>query len=1345
MDLSTSLFGYDIFISYVHADSFSYSERLMELLEKKDNGGFKCFKDVKEGLYGKELTKEIRRGLHKSSTLLLIGTKGVINSEDVLKEIRIFSQLKKSPFNNEKREIILIETTENIIFNHLPELKKRVWIDEQMSFVNSGEVRNEIINKVNLAFKARKTRTKRSQFLSVAILTFLLLGFTAFNFWKASESSKVETTLALERESLALKRESVAKDSVEVAKGLAKLEREKANNAEKQRGLAEDRAKLSEKQKRFAEFVANEERERRKAQQIAQKLVDIGSAYLKTDPAKSIAFAREARTHAPIFSAALLLEEALLNFPESRQIHFEQRENISEIEVLPSNFYGIRDANFLHGGDILLIHHYSGELSFWDVQKATKISSVDSVTDYYIQAGYPPTIYSLLSGGELKKSILYHNGKLGNRNRVVDKIVSLHHSLDYKTLTVLDKNDRLRLIDGEDLTKKAYPIPSKKDLLSLDLSFQGEYLTTLDSSWRVRIINILTGEIYKDFEIEKFQIQVPDFQNFYNYQEKALLIREQEMMLHRSGINFSDLLKMTQDETTTLESISSTLDLKFLKEEYSKESEVRVLYDERNELVIAYLESRYISELRIYDLNTTKKVWEIKRPFSRITYHPATFKFAILDYNHIYQFAVFRNLRPENVDLSQADSTNLQEYLISVLKKQELLIDTLGLWNIDLNLIEVGRAQEVVYSKNGEYLLTINAPIMQSVGPANSTVKLWYANSYTDPRVGDVNKGRKIGVESNTILNGIFDIEGENIALFATNGSCFIYEIFPEKAISNKSRVHDFYNENSHEPLYSRYLEFAKYTDPSSIDIIESKIKVEVNNDDRELINSIVEDTTEFRLRKALKEIDYQNRVLKSRSAALQNDSYKEIKEDFRPVPPGFFRNNVTYSPLVGNPILLELLNDIIKDGGHGDIESIERRYYKAVKKDLFLITGFQSEILESLLNSEDLNERMYGYILSGLTGDLSTLGKFEKAVQFERMDRAKELGKFWIDYLKKNGRDLSIDGPLSHNPEIAFEHELISLPTSILNQYLCKLLLPFSESQKLELPWSTKLIEAFQLYYQKTKPTLVTLNVLNKLTGVEGIRAQKNFVILLRDEGALDQAIAWGKYFISLGSYETLTSERLDKKELADFFNIVGYLFYRKGPDSFNSAIDYFKNSEKFGKIDGWPVRNIGATFYDRNLLYEAEKYNRIALDQAIKYHGELEKKYETYRESDNFIVEQSGPKSDETKELEFNLRKSITDLPGFYNELAWVLIINEGYKNDSKIINEAHELAGIALSLSQEIDRRYGIGKPHIIDTYAHTLVALGKIEEAIEFETAAFRLSGDIEYKKKIEEWNAKLKGG
>ncbi len=406
---------------------------------------------------------------------------------------------------------------------------------------------------------------------------------------------------------------------------------------------------------------------------------------------------------------------------------------------------------------------------------------------------------------------------------------------------------------------------------------------------------------------------------------------------------------------------------------------------------------------------------------------------------------------------------------------------------------EVGAAQAAGYGPHGEYLLTVNAPIMQNVGPRPATVKLWYANPYADTRVGDVHRGVVLGGRDTPVRNFAFDETGTKIALFSTDGLVRIRTVFPEQAIDFSRRAQDYFSGYYHLSVPARRL-----------------VEVEPVS-----VNSFLEETAatyRIRLSKAeLEDLDAEltpgdalvesetladGRTLAGSIALQQFETRDQVPNLARHLPPGYSPEENTYDPLRGNLILRELVSDIV-EGPREAEQKLLRRYCEAIENDFLLLSGLQVPSLLSDLSSSDESHRQNALALLALAGDSSLMSHISRALERERSREVKELATWTIRILEDYGRDLSLDGTLSDAPDVAGLQLLVNAPSVCLEDVRRSLLV---------FPWDPAI--------GRTIETVLADNRIKKSLGMlafhtllsrhkDGFSSALQFAALLKAQGA--------------------------------------------------------------------------------------------------------------------------------------------------------------------------------------------------------------------------------------------------
>ncbi len=186
-----TVFGYDFFISYAHADAEDYASALHEDLA----GTHRCFLDEEELDVGLGLTPAIARALRRTSILVVLHTPGADASPWVRQEVTLFS-----------------ETGRRVIFVDLggaPRTEPRSLLagrPEELKRVNEGADRlargpsERSVNEIRRSLAGVRVETRRLVVsVSVAVVS-LLLAAVAWRFavleQRAKEEAKAEAVAA---------------------------------------------------------------------------------------------------------------------------------------------------------------------------------------------------------------------------------------------------------------------------------------------------------------------------------------------------------------------------------------------------------------------------------------------------------------------------------------------------------------------------------------------------------------------------------------------------------------------------------------------------------------------------------------------------------------------------------------------------------------------------------------------------------------------------------------------------------------------------------------------------------------------------------------------------------------------------------------------------------------------------------------------------------------------------------------------------------------------------------------------------------------------------------------------
>jgi WD40 repeat protein len=237
------LLGDDIFISYPRSDGATYAAGLASRLTELH---FACRLD-QWGTSPGGIPPKMLRALRRSSMLVVIGTRGGLDSDGMKREITEF--LKTG------REIIPIDVDNEIekaswweILEGLPVTKETIAEESGIKDPKTtGEPSTAVVNRIDKTFTYRKKDQRFRRMLGVMFFVFAILGGAAvFEGKKAIEELAAENTARRSAESARIEtqRQSNLAAKAEIARQTAERLASKADDNRNQAELQEKRAKL---------------------------------------------------------------------------------------------------------------------------------------------------------------------------------------------------------------------------------------------------------------------------------------------------------------------------------------------------------------------------------------------------------------------------------------------------------------------------------------------------------------------------------------------------------------------------------------------------------------------------------------------------------------------------------------------------------------------------------------------------------------------------------------------------------------------------------------------------------------------------------------------------------------------------------------------------------------------------------------------------------------------------------------------------------------------------------------------------------------------------------------------
>lgn len=233
-NVTKSLLGYDLFISYSRKEAGAYARELARLLEV---GGFGCFIDDEELPAGQELPVTLQKAARRSKALLLVGTDRALGRHYVDLEVRSFL--------DSGRRVIPINVGHVLEHGPWPALREAKWIDESPEALDAGRPSASVISEIE-----RTKRLIRRRRIAVAALVVIGTAMAAAAGWALLQQIEAtrQATIAAERrrvtDVLALKDAALERLSVEPELGvLLALEAARAaEGLDRTTGIAVDKA-----------------------------------------------------------------------------------------------------------------------------------------------------------------------------------------------------------------------------------------------------------------------------------------------------------------------------------------------------------------------------------------------------------------------------------------------------------------------------------------------------------------------------------------------------------------------------------------------------------------------------------------------------------------------------------------------------------------------------------------------------------------------------------------------------------------------------------------------------------------------------------------------------------------------------------------------------------------------------------------------------------------------------------------------------------------------------------------------------------------------------------------------
>jgi WD40 repeat protein len=184
-----AVFGYDIFISYSRRDGLDYAYAIAQhFMDRK----YECYIDQLTNLVpGERLPDNIRQAIERSTSFVLVGSKGAQASEAIGSEIgHFFTTTKNKPFIP-----VDIEGAINSTARWFPRITGLALIPDAEANLRSAKPSPEVLKRIENALRfTKKSIRLRNIALTILTITALLVGYTSFESLIARKAIKDRLT-----------------------------------------------------------------------------------------------------------------------------------------------------------------------------------------------------------------------------------------------------------------------------------------------------------------------------------------------------------------------------------------------------------------------------------------------------------------------------------------------------------------------------------------------------------------------------------------------------------------------------------------------------------------------------------------------------------------------------------------------------------------------------------------------------------------------------------------------------------------------------------------------------------------------------------------------------------------------------------------------------------------------------------------------------------------------------------------------------------------------------------------------------------------------------------------------
>lgn len=188
-----ALFGYDFFIAYARKDGRAYAEDLKRLLQERR---FDCFLDSESYIAGDDWKRIGAWSLARTSYLIVVASTAALESEAVLREVRIFKRTGRRSFAIDF-DGSLTDGASSRVARLLG--KDSLQLRETKEALAFGEVAPEVLLQLDSSFDRARQETKRLRWIGAVAMLLSMLTVVALVFALAAAIASRRANRALLR------------------------------------------------------------------------------------------------------------------------------------------------------------------------------------------------------------------------------------------------------------------------------------------------------------------------------------------------------------------------------------------------------------------------------------------------------------------------------------------------------------------------------------------------------------------------------------------------------------------------------------------------------------------------------------------------------------------------------------------------------------------------------------------------------------------------------------------------------------------------------------------------------------------------------------------------------------------------------------------------------------------------------------------------------------------------------------------------------------------------------------------------------------------------------------------